>query len=249
MLSPNEKRETLRSLQREILSLQGLVKTSGVTAIDSGLGPLENAFPDRTFPTGAVHEFLSYGREDAAATNGFISGLLGRLMLQRGACLWISTKRRIFPPALKYFGIDPDRIIFIDLTKDKDALWVVEEALKCEALAAVVGEFRELDFTQSRRLQLAVEQSRVTGFMHRYSPKAENTVACITRWKIQPLASIPEDGMPGIGLPQWNVQLLKIRNGKPGVWQLKWERGGFKPVRVLMPVIREIAVSKTGTYE
>ena len=37
-------------------------------------------------------------------------------------------------------------------------LWVIEEALKCEGLAAVIGEIKELSFTQSRRLQLAVEK-------------------------------------------------------------------------------------------
>jgi len=34
----------------------------------------------------------------------------------------------------------------------------MEEALKCAGLAAVIGEVREMDFKQSRRLQLAVEQ-------------------------------------------------------------------------------------------
>jgi protein ImuA len=30
------------------------------------------------------------------------------------------------------------------------------------------------------------------------------------------------DGIPGIGFPAWNIELLKIRNGKPGRWQMKW---------------------------
>lgn len=41
---------------------------------------------------------------------------------------------------------------------------VMEEALKCGGLAAVVGEVQDISFTASRRLQLAVEQSGVTGF-------------------------------------------------------------------------------------
>ena len=64
----------------------------------------------------------------------------------------------------------------------------MEEALKCDGIAAVVGEIQELSFTVSRRLQLAVEQSRVTGFILRNNPRNLNTTACVTRWKITPLS-------------------------------------------------------------
>jgi len=41
----------------------------------------------------------------------------------------------------------------------------MEEALKCESLSAVIAETPEISFTVSRRLQLAVEQNRVTSFI------------------------------------------------------------------------------------
>jgi protein ImuA len=78
----------------------------------------------------------------------------------------VSTTRTIFSPALKTFGIKPRRIIFVDLYQYKECLWAVEETLKCDALTAVVGELGELNFAESRRLQLAVERSNVTGFIH-----------------------------------------------------------------------------------
>ena len=204
------------------------------------------AFPDKVFPVGVVHELLSATAEDAAATNGFIAGITGSLMGKKGACLWVSTKRTIFPPALKVFGIDPERIIFVDVTRQKDVLWAIEEALKCASLSAVIGELSELTFTESRRLQLAVEQSRVTGFIHRYNPRSKNTVACVTRWEIKPLASIMEEGMPGVGFPRWHVQLLKVRNGKPGSWQLEWSAGGFRHITRTIISIPEIETRKAG---
>jgi protein ImuA len=36
-----------------------------------------------------------------------------------------------------------------------------------------------------------------------------------------------EDDMPGVGFPRWNVELLKVRNGKPGSWQIEWKAGKF----------------------
>ena len=246
MIQPAAKNDILQQLKKEILSLQGYKHISVNQRPQTGLGPIEKAFPGHTFPIGAVHEFISQMPEDAAATNGFITGLLSTLMQHKGTCLWISTKRTLFPPALAVFGIAPERIIFIDLKRLKDALWVVEEALKCESIAAVVGELSELSFTESRRLQLAVEASRVTGFIHRFQPKSENTVACISRWKIKTLASVTEDGLPGVGFPRWDVQLLKIRNGRPGAWQVEWAAGTFRHLSpqstsTILPLI-----SKTG---
>ena len=147
-----------------------------------------------------------------------------------GATIWISSYRTIFPPALAAFGMAPDKIIFIDLKKEKEILWAMEEALKCNGLAAVVGEMTELSFTASRRLQLAVEESQVTGFILRRNPRSINTTACITRWKITSLPSESADDMPGVGFPRWNAELLKVRNGKPGKWEIEFAAGRFRNI-------------------
>ena len=222
---PATKADIIAQLQKDLLLLQGLKHAANDHAIDTGLGLINHAFPDGAFPLGAVHEFIA---EDGAATGGFVAGILSALMQTGGVCLWISSCRTLFPPALHAFGILPDKIIFIDLQKERDLLWGMEEALKCNGLAAVVGELKELSFTASRRLQLAVEQSRVTGFVLR--TKAANTTACVTKWKITSLSSELNEDMPGIGFPRWNIQLLKVRNGRPGSWQMEWVNGTFRPV-------------------
>jgi protein ImuA len=133
----------------------------------------------------------------------------------------------------------------------------------------VVGEIPEIGFTASRRLQLAVEQSRVTGFILRHQPRGLVTNvtgnvprnvsgnvtanvtgnACVARWRITPLASQPEAGLPGVGFPRWNVELLKIRNGRPGAWPLEWAAGRFRtvpqsmaaPVAGALPMVAGVA--------
>jgi len=241
----SSKADIIAQLQKEILPLQGFKTLSKSAVGDIGLGPIKYAFPNASFPTGAIHEFLSTSAEDATATTGFVSSILSSLMKKGGTSIWISASRTIFPPALKSFDIAPDKIIFIELKKEKEMLWAMEEALKCEGLAAVIGEIKELSFTDSRRLQLAVEQSQVTGFVLRNNPGNVNTTACITRWKISSIASELENAMPGVGFPRWNVDLLKVRNGKPGNWQIEWVSGKFRhvpPVSLLVPVQQK----KTG---
>jgi protein ImuA len=224
------KRELINSLQKDILQWEGYRPPSLNAKQLFGLGTIETAFPNSVFPTGTVHELVCDNTEQATACIGFVSGLLSVLMQNGGACLWISLSGNVFPIALKSFGIEPDRIIFVSLSKDKDVLWVMEEALKCTGLAAVIGELSEVDFKQSRRLQLAVEQSRVTGFIMRNRSAKIGSTACAARWHIKPLPSESIDELPGLGFPRWQVELLRVRNGKPGKWMMEWAAGKFRQV-------------------
>ena len=243
-MQATSKYEIIQQLQKKVLALQGYKKPQITQKTSLGLDILLKAFPEQAFPI-SVHEFLSNNSENAADTNGFISGLISKHITSYGIIVWVSMQQLTYPVALKLFSLHPDRIVFINLTNPKQVLWTIEEALKCASVAAVVGELNELSFKQSRRLQLAVEASHVTGFIHRYNPKSENTVACVTRWKIKPVASITEQGLPGLGFPRWEVQLLKVRNGKPATWEIEWSAGNFH-VTEQQPISTIIHKIKTG---
>ena len=235
----NSKANIIIQLQNEILSLQRFKTPLYGAAVDVGLQPIKNAFPGAEFPLGSIHEFLCATLEDVAATNGFIAGITSAFMRNGGVAIWISPKQTIFPPALKSFGISPEKIIFIDLQNEKEILWVIEEALKCDGLSVVIGETPHLSLIASRRLQLAVEKSLVTGFIIRTNPRNINTTACVARWQIKHVKSVSENHLPGVGFPRWNVELLKVRNGKPGSWQLEWTAGKFRHISNVAVVIPE----------
>jgi protein ImuA len=221
------RKEIISQLRKDILHREGFKPLSASQKLIKGLEVIEAAFPDGIFPTGTMHEFLNFEPEHAAASGGFITGLLAALMRRGGSCLWLSASRKVFPSALKAFGVDPDQIIFVDLWREKEVLWATEEALKCKGLAAVIAEVKELTFMQSRRLQLAVEASKVTGFILRTDPRRLCTTACTTRWQITPMPSHLEGDMPGVGFPRWEVDLSRVRNGKPGKWIVEWSAGSF----------------------
>ena len=213
-------------LEKEILHLQRF-KPLHAGDIDAGLGLIKEAFPNSSFPTGAIHEFFCSGNENSTASSGFIAGIMSSLMKCGAPSVWVTASRLIFPPALKFFGIDPQKIIFIQTKKPKDLLWTIEEALKCDSVCSVVGEIGEINLFESRRLQLAVEESKVTGFVLRRNPKNLAT-SFVTRWRIASLPSETESNLPGVGFPKWNVELLKVRNGKPGSWRMSWKNGQFE---------------------
>src|ERR1700761_8051925 len=161
------KQEIIDKLRQDISAWEGFRPPKAGETESFGLGPIENAFPGQVFPTGVLHEFISNSPEQTAAIGGFLAGLVQILLKNGGILIWASFSRRIYPPALKRFGINPDRIVFIDIQREKDVLWVTEEALKCKGIAAVICETSHLNFQESRRLQLAIEQSHVTGFVLR----------------------------------------------------------------------------------
>jgi protein ImuA len=60
--------------------------------------------------------------------------------------------------------------------------------------------------------------------------------------------------MPGVAFPRWRVELLRIRGGQPGKWELEWRQGKFHPIAVSksylteasVPVLAEEQRRKTG---
>jgi protein ImuA len=239
------KSDIIKRLQNEILPLQGYKSALGRSSLKIDLDVINTAFPNATFPLGAIHEFMVNGAGTKAATSGFICSIISSLMKDEGVMLWISAGRTIFPPALTFFNIEAHRVIFVDLRSQKEVAWAVEEALQLKGIAAVIGEVQELDFTTSRRLQLVVEKSQVTGFLLNNNKKNNNTNASLCRWQIQSAPSIPIDDLPGIGYPCWNVELLKVRNGRPGSWQIAWVNGGFSAGNTKQIALKELC-QKTG---
>lgn len=221
----------IKELEKAILPLQGLKKLKTDNDIHINCKEMEQAFPDASFPIGCTHEFTTGNAPDAAATSGFITALLSKLLRTGGVCLWISTTRNAFPASLAAFAIQPDQIIFVDLKTEREALYATEEALKCSMLIAVLAELKNISFKESRRFQLAAEQSRVVGFIIRHQPKIVNAIASVSRWHITSLPSTTNDGLPGVGFPRWKVDLQKIRNGTPSAWIIEWLNNNFNIIK------------------
>lgn len=187
---------------------------------------IDGCFEQGALPLGCLHEIVATGREQDAAANAFVAGLLGKLPKTSGI-VWITKKRTVFPPGLAMFGLEPDRIVFAELPKERDALWAAEEALRSKAVSAVVADIANIDLTASRRLQLAAEHTGAGAFLLRINAKSLSSSACVSRWQVQHAASVAPDGLPGVGFPTWDVELLKVRNGRSGRFTLEWRGDEF----------------------
>ena len=161
---------------------------------------------------GALHEVCAASPGSGVA---FAAILLARC---GGQVLWIATEQEsnlVWPPGLIPFGLVSEKLILARAARWPEALWAMEEALRCPALGAAVlmaGSGQGLDLTATRRLHLAAEAGGVFGLLLR-PDGAAGASAARTRWHIAPLASD--------AAPRWRLTLLRQRGGAPaGPWNV-----------------------------
>ena len=146
--------------------------------------------------------------------------------------LWVQDRMallesgRIHPP-----GLPTQNLIHVDAPDARDALWAMEEGLRCPSLSAVIGEIwgdpKTLDFTATRRLAVASERSGVAAFLIRLGGHA-NLSGARMRWRIGSAPSLINPLDPRApGIPTWDVELFRARGMPPGRWSVAHEANRF----------------------
>ncbi|MEO1489152.1 MAG: recA-like protein [Pseudomonadota bacterium] len=142
--------------------------------------------------------------------------------------LWVQESRAIKRSGRPYLHGLPadlrDRVIHVEAKTPRDALFALEEGLRCRDLACVIGEIlgnpRELDFTASRRLSLAAQKHNVALWLVRLEAEADLSAARM-RWRVEPCVSqsrLWNSDAPG--QPAWVSELFRARSHAPGKWTL-----------------------------
>jgi protein ImuA len=145
------------------------------------------------------------------------------------AVLWVQDKAALrltgrpyrpgLPAAVRH------RVIHVAAATPEDALFALEEGLRCRELACVVGEIagnpKALDFTASRRLSLAAERHGVPLVLVRFDATRDLSAARM-RWQVAAAPSPPpcwNAAAPGV--PSWLAELFRARAHPPGEWILR----------------------------
>lgn len=116
------------------------------------------------------------------------------------------------------------RLIHVVADKCEDALFALEEGLRCRELAAVIGEVagnpKALDFTASRRLTLTAEKHGVPLWLVRLDAARDLSSARL-RWDVRAAPSpLPRWNRDAPGIPTWQAELFRARMHPPGTWIL-----------------------------
>jgi protein ImuA len=192
----------------EALAARGEDAVPLSSAIDAGL-------PWGGLPRAALHEILA---AEPGAAAGFAALVLARA---GGTVLWIAPEPDAWPPGLSRFGLSPAQLVLVRAPRAQDALWAMEETLRCPAVGGALLVAGALDLTAARRLQLAAESGGVLGLLLRPDEDGAAPTAALTRWRI---GAAPSDSTSphAIGDPAWSLDLLRCRGGRPASWRATW---------------------------
>jgi protein ImuA len=146
----------------------------------------------------------------------------------RGSVLWVQDAVSLHLTGRPYRpGLPASlrrHVIHVAAESCEDALFALEEGVRCRDLACVIGEIagnpRSLDFTASRRLSLASERHGVPLFLVRHDA-ARDLSSARMRWQVRSAASSPPRwNVAAPGVPTWHGELFRARSHAPGEWIL-----------------------------
>jgi protein ImuA len=151
------------------------------------------------------------------------------------AVLWVQTREaarltgRPYRPGLPA-ELAP-HLIHVLAGKPEDALFALEEGVRCREVAFVIGEMtgnpRALDFTASRRLTLTAERHGVPLYLVRLDA-ARDLSSARMRWDIRAAVSLPPEWNPQApGAPSWHAALFRARAHPPGELVLRKNAKGL----------------------
>jgi protein ImuA len=228
--------ERLRLLRKEI---------AGIEAANPGVAlqeparqiPLGHAGIDRMLAgglnPGALHEVVAAKSGDHPAAAGFALALAARLraMRNRSAIVWIGEDfaglehGALYGPGLALHGIDPACLLLVHAASAKQALWAMEEALKCRAPGAVIGEIftiKAYDLAASRRLILAAQKHATPCLLFLAGVAGADMLSsgADTRFEVRarpsPHQASAAGRLPLPGSVAWSVRIAKARAGPAG---------------------------------
>ena len=214
-----------------------------------GQGPLHHNPPPRLAENGRWHPGLgtacrhtelfapadeASGAALALAMAGHAADAVADDSGDHRSWLWVQDKAAIrlsgrpyrpgLPQALRH------RLIHVAANRAEDALFALEEGLRCRDLAFVIGEVAGnpavFDFTASRRLSLVAERHGVPLWLVRLSARHDLGSARM-RWDVTAAPSPPPRwNRDAPGDPRWRADLFRAHVFQPGQWILGHDAAG-----------------------
>lgn len=149
--------------------------------------------------------------------------------------LWVQTADAIKRCGRPYIhGLPPEisrRLTHVEAENAQDALFALEEGVRCRDFAFVIGEVRgnprELDFTASRRLTLTAQRHGGRLYLVRIDA-AQDLSSARMRWNAASAPSLESRwNAQAPGRPAWKAELFRARAHPPGHWVLHDHKGSL----------------------
>jgi protein ImuA len=232
--------------------ISGIVPASPPSRFALGHAPLDGVLGGG-LARARLHEIWPADLPDQAAATGFALILALRAAGPGGMIAWIAQDQKkggigpLYPPGLAEMGLDPGRVLFVDVPDAKALLRASGDVVRSPAIACTViapsDKAQGFELTATRRLTLFAENSGGTALLLRTAdPHAPSAAA--TRWRVAAAPSRLLDA-EAPGHPAFAIDLIRQRAGPPSAdWTLEWQRDDAH----FAPLPRRVAADAGGGY-
>lgn len=169
----------------------------------TGCAELDAVLPHGGWQSGTIVELMP--TQTGVGEFQLVIPALARISSSERYVALISPPYIPFAPALQQRGVQLERLLVVNAQKNADALWAVEQTLRCKSFGAVVAWPETIKDRDIRRLQLAAEAGRSVGFLYRSPAAAIDASPAAVRLKLQREAS-----------GHLKIDVLKCRGARSG---------------------------------
>lgn len=158
-LTVDELRSSLQRFQRGLRSgdQERQVVSTGVMALDGLL-------PEGGLRRGTLSEWV--GAEVGCGVLS-LAMRVAAASQRKGPLVIVDTEKTLYPVAIQFAGVSLTEAIFVRPSSGTDALWAVEQSLRCAGIGGVLFPVDRLRSQDFRRLQLAAEGGTAVGLLVR----------------------------------------------------------------------------------
>jgi protein ImuA len=193
--------EMVEQLRGRIRSVEKSRRGVGDAGVSTGWPPLDALLPGGGLRRGSLVEWLAAGPGSGAALLAW--GAAQQAAQEGGAIVVLDRRREVYPPALAAWGVELERVIFVQPQNARDEGWAWDQALRCPGVAAVWGWVDQVDGRLFRRWQLSAEAGGCLGLLIRPGGVRTQPTWADVRWWVE-----PQNASAG---RRWRVDLLRCR--------------------------------------
>ncbi|MGB7329337.1 MAG: hypothetical protein WBD31_30930 [Rubripirellula sp.] len=213
---------TRDQILRDLRSRAGCISTveaAGpvVETFSTGNDAVDQLLPRKGLKVDSVTEWVGENYSNATCALSLVTAAQ-RLTRHAGPLVVVARPADFYPPAAVALGIPADRIIWVRPNRHADAVWSIDQSLRCESVAAVwslVGA--ELDDRDARRFQLASEIGRTPGLLVRPIATRGKPTFAETRFHVAMEKNVRFESRHQTSFPALRVMLDRCRGTAGGI--------------------------------
>tara|TARA_R110002049_G_scaffold309268_1_gene519591 strand:- start:123680 stop:124762 length:1083 start_codon:yes stop_codon:yes gene_type:complete len=173
---PSNTTDDRTSVLQQLRRQAGCISTApadDTPVLSTGSAQIDRYLPHGGLRIDAFHEWVSASDSSGAAVLGMIAAATylnshDHHLPACGPLVVVDREGTFYPPAAVALGIPAPKIVLVRPQNHADHVWAIDQALRCESVAAVWSHIGgQLGDRDARRFQLAAEQGRTPGFLIR----------------------------------------------------------------------------------